>query len=183
MVEMKNEEKKDVTKCYWQHPPKGWIKVNVDGSFMQETENGSTGVVIRDHMGHTIMASGSILPRCSNAEEAEALTLLEGCRLAKNWTRQPIIFESDCMTLVKAIQQKNDSRSRLRSIFSDFFHCSSDLPGWECVFVKRQQNNAAHACAEYVRRIGSGTLWNNMFPDQISRALNYDCNHETVYVD
>jgi ribonuclease HI len=89
---MKNEEEKSKAKGYWEPPPRGWLKVNIDGSFMQETENGATGVVIRDHMGHTILAGGSIITKCHSAEEAEANALLDGCRLAMNWTKQPIIF-------------------------------------------------------------------------------------------
>jgi hypothetical protein len=56
---MKNEEEKSKAKGYW--APRGWFKVNIDGSFVQDTENGATGVIIRDHMGHTILAGGSIL--------------------------------------------------------------------------------------------------------------------------
>jgi hypothetical protein len=133
---------------------------------VQETENGATGMVIRDHMGHTILAGGSIITKCHSAEEAEANALLDGCRLAMNWTNQPIIFESDCLTLVNSIHRKNDCQSELRSFVSDFLHYISNFPGWNCMFVKRDRNAAAHACADYVRRLGSGTLWNNMFPEQ-----------------
>jgi ribonuclease HI len=135
---MKNEEEKSKAKGYWEPPPRGWLKVNIDGSFVQETENGATGVVIRDHMGHTILAGGSIITKCPSAEEAEATALLDGCRLAMNRTKQPIIFESDCLTLVNSIHRKNDCQSKLRSFVSDFLHNSSNFPGWKCMFVKRE---------------------------------------------
>jgi hypothetical protein len=51
------------------------------------------------------------------------------------------------------------------------------------MFVKRDRNAAAHACADYVRRLGSGTLWNNMFPEQINRALNNDCKRDLVFYE
>jgi hypothetical protein len=51
------------------------------------------------------------------------------------------------------------------------------------VFVKRERNAAAHACADYVNKLGSGTLLNNMFPEHINKALNHDCNHDHVVMN
>jgi hypothetical protein len=86
------KKKEDERKSCWEPPPHGWLKVNVDGYFIADTEIGSTGVVIRDHSGHAVLAGGAVLTRCSSAEETEAIALLEGARMAKNWTRAPVIF-------------------------------------------------------------------------------------------
>jgi hypothetical protein len=57
----------------WEPPPEGWLKANVDGSFIADKNEGTTGVVIRDNMGRTIVAGGNILKSCSSAEEVEVL--------------------------------------------------------------------------------------------------------------
>jgi hypothetical protein len=33
-INMKNEEEKSKAKGYWEPPPRGWLKVNIDGSFV-----------------------------------------------------------------------------------------------------------------------------------------------------
>jgi ribonuclease HI len=77
------------------------LQQHVDGSFVQDTEKGATGAVIRDHQGHVVAASGNILANCNSAEEAEARALIDGAKLASEWSNSPIIFESDCANVVK----------------------------------------------------------------------------------
>jgi hypothetical protein len=99
----------------WEPPPTGMLKVNVDGSFVPQNGTGTTGVVIRDHLGRVIVAAGTLMPCCTSTEEAAAL--LEGARLAMDWTNLPVIFESDCATVVQAVHQGKDSMSHLRTFF------------------------------------------------------------------
>ncbi|XVE98828.1 hypothetical protein REPUB_Repub03eG0142600 [Reevesia pubescens] len=42
----------------WKHPPEGFSKINVDGSFDQGTKSVGLRVVCRDHVGN-ILFSGS----------------------------------------------------------------------------------------------------------------------------
>jgi hypothetical protein len=90
--------------------------VNVDDSFVPENGGGTTGDVIR-----------------------EAAALLEGARLARDWTTMPIIFESDCSSVVRDADQGKSSRSYLRSHFSEFAFFSSFLKEWKCLFVLLQE--------------------------------------------
>ena len=45
----------------WRKPAKGFLMINVDGSFAEITGDGSTGVVIRDALGGFIAASYSYI--------------------------------------------------------------------------------------------------------------------------
>jgi hypothetical protein len=45
----------------WEPPPSDWLKVNIDGSFTPADGKGATGVVIRNSLGETIAAAGSVL--------------------------------------------------------------------------------------------------------------------------
>lgn len=67
----------------WECPREGWLKVNVDGSFIAETGEASVGAVIRDHTGRLIVAAGRPIVQCHDAEEVKALACLEGVRLAE----------------------------------------------------------------------------------------------------
>uniref|UniRef100_A0ACD5ZIV2 Uncharacterized protein n=1 Tax=Avena sativa TaxID=4498 RepID=A0ACD5ZIV2_AVESA len=170
----RKDEKEAAT--YWEPPLPGWLKVNVDGSYVAANNNGATCMVIRNDKGKTIVAAGSVLNNCSSAEEAEALALLHGARLAKDWAKQPIIFESDCASIVKVVQNGGDTLSYLRSILHDFRNCILNHQNWKCVLAKRVQNYAAHECAACVRCLGVECVWSYAFPEQINKALALDCN-------
>jgi hypothetical protein len=101
----------------WEPPPMGMLTVNVDGSCVPENSTGTTGAMIRDHLGRVIVATGTFMPCCTSAEEAEVAALLEGARLAVDWTNLPVIFESDCASAVQAVHLGKDSLSHLRIFF------------------------------------------------------------------
>jgi ribonuclease HI len=107
------------------------LQQHVDGSFVQDTEKGATGAVIRDHQGHVVAASGNILANCNSAEEAEARALIDGAKLASEWSNSPIIFESDCANVVKEQQKGHESATHLRSIYSDFAVAVAVFPRWK----------------------------------------------------
>jgi hypothetical protein len=81
-----NEANKRKTKSQeWKPPDQGWLKVNVDGSYMKETGHASVGIVIRDHTCHAVIAAGKFFDNCCDAQEAEAIAAREGARLAAQW--------------------------------------------------------------------------------------------------
>lgn len=49
----------------------GWIKINVDGSYMNG--KGSYGIIARDHQGYVILSATGSLGTVQNAEHVEAL--------------------------------------------------------------------------------------------------------------
>jgi hypothetical protein len=164
----------------WEPPPVGWLKANSDGSFITETQSGSTGVVIRDHNGKVIIAAGKILPLCGSAVEAEAMGLLHAAHLANSKTSDKIIFELDCATVVKDMPLGNDSLSQLRSIYGDVSSMLKNFSVWNCVYANRAQNIVAHECASSVRKIGVDCVWISSFPDNVTKAMALDCNRTSV---
>jgi hypothetical protein len=65
----------------WARPPHGWIKVNVDASFVGATECTGAGVVARDSEGRVILTAWRA-HNCASVAEAEALACVQGVRLA-----------------------------------------------------------------------------------------------------
>jgi hypothetical protein len=99
------------------------------------------GAVIRDQNGETLVAAGKVLKHCRNAEDAEATALAVGAKLAANWTRSNMIFESDSKSIVNEINSTEGSMSSRRSTLHDFISFANSQQTWECVFAKRAQNN------------------------------------------
>nr|CAB3480305.1 unnamed protein product [Digitaria exilis] len=63
----------------------GWLKVNVDGAFSEETGEGGIGVIVRDCLG----------ANAATAEEGEVLACKEGMRLVVEWGQQSTILETE----------------------------------------------------------------------------------------
>jgi hypothetical protein len=56
---------KQTPKLLWQPPKEGWIKINVDRSYVETTGEASVGVIIRDHKGYVLLSSWRYMFQCS----------------------------------------------------------------------------------------------------------------------
>lgn len=108
-----NHERNHTTTMGWTPPPMGWVKANVDGSFIQCSEAASAGIVIRDHTGSVLLTSWRIISHCGSAEEAEATACWEGVNLAAEWVKKPLILETDCANLVSMLTSSGFDRAQL----------------------------------------------------------------------
>ncbi|GJM84555.1 hypothetical protein PR202_ga00238 [Eleusine coracana subsp. coracana] len=81
-----------VQEIAWKLLKPGWVKVNVDGAFVEHTGEAGAGVIARDHTGQVILTAWRALFRCASAVEVEMLACLEGIRLAGEWVHAPIIY-------------------------------------------------------------------------------------------
>ena len=59
-------------------PESGWIKINVDGAFDDNSKEAGIGVIIRDESGQVLLSSCRYVHAGSDAEEIEALACKEG---------------------------------------------------------------------------------------------------------
>lgn len=98
----------EISQRSWVPPREGWIKVNVDGSFVEQTGGAGVGVIARDHKGVVLFTAWRVIFRCTDALEVEALACVEGFRLASQWAQGSIILETDCVQMVKALQGLED---------------------------------------------------------------------------
>ncbi len=103
----------------WRKPQPGWMKLNVDGSFDPNYENGGTGTILRDERGTVIFSSCRFFGRCSDAREMELLAYKEGIALAIQWTLKPIVVESDCLEAVRMLQYAEKDLSTLAYIIRE----------------------------------------------------------------
>ena len=114
----------------WKPPDEGWIKINVDGAFDNNTCQGGLGIIIRDHLGKVLLSAWFYLSSGRDAEEMEALACKEGLTLAAEWTASPSILESDCANIIKYLHQPE--RQCSASAFTIQEACSVS-PYWERV--------------------------------------------------
>ena len=82
----------------------GQMIINVDASFSEGDYAGSCGVVIRDHHGNFMSAATVTLEHVAGIETAEAATILQGLKLAKEMGCHNVIVRSDNITVVVALK-------------------------------------------------------------------------------
>jgi hypothetical protein len=68
---------------------------NVDASFILETGQASTGVIIRNHQGTGLLSAWRVLFDCYSAEEAGFVACYDALHVAFQWCQAPLILESD----------------------------------------------------------------------------------------
>jgi hypothetical protein len=66
----------------WRKPSKGIFKINVDAGFKHVTGDGTTRVVIRDHMGTLIRGQAIWYKHDASVLIMEALAVRDGVKLA-----------------------------------------------------------------------------------------------------
>jgi len=169
-------KEKQTAKLLWRPPEEGWIKINVDGSYVETTSQASAGVIIRDHNGHVLVSAWRFLFHCSSAEEAELLACREGLLLAHHWCNGPVIMESDCSSCLAALGNQRIDRSIHASLVQDVKMIMTMLENVCLVKVTREQNRVAHELAQHARRVCSSAVWLGSVPSCIEHVVLQDCN-------
>ncbi|KAL9684438.1 hypothetical protein QQ045_021876 [Rhodiola kirilowii] len=90
----------------WSRPPQQVIKINIDGSWCNETRIGGVGLLARDHNGVVAAVRGFHVTWCHNVIDVEGTALKEAFRLAQEMKLTNVIFESDCYHLVTSLNTK-----------------------------------------------------------------------------
>lgn len=112
-------KKQHRTISHWEQPPSGRLKINVDGSFLGELEQGSIGVVARDNLGNCMAALSRSLNHVASAIHAEAEACRAGLLLAIHQGWDDLIMETDCAMLVDALAGSGDDFSQIGRIVGD----------------------------------------------------------------
>ncbi|KAL6208458.1 hypothetical protein ACLB2K_019407 [Fragaria x ananassa] len=86
----------------WCPPPNHVVKVNVDGSWDEQTKISGIGNVIRNHMGECL-AGASLYGKYNSAIEVEADAVVWGLQLAERLRIRSIVVEGDCYEVFSAI--------------------------------------------------------------------------------
>ncbi|XP_023905473.1 uncharacterized protein LOC112017233 [Quercus suber] len=134
-------------------PPVGFTKINVNGAASDDGRPSSTGVTIRDSQGCSIATACRVLSSPFPADIFEAMALQDGVLLALEMGLSKVIFESDALSIIQAINEGN-----VGGEFGHIIHNIKDLASsfsW-CTFqhLKRDGNRVGHDLAKAARMSG-----------------------------
>ena len=160
----------------WCRPPEGYLKLNVDGSFHEESETGGTWMILRDGCGEIIFSACRNLGVCTGALDAELAACMEGLALAMQRTELPIIVEMDCAVAVTMINGGEEDRSPMAFLVREIkaLLCNNGRVRVEC--IRREQNLASHALANLGRVSAITDVWLGTGPADIPKLCREDCN-------
>jgi ribonuclease HI len=148
----------------WKPPKEGWIKINVDGAYMDNSRDAGIGVVIRDSSGSVLLTAWKFISDAGSAEEVEALACKGGLLLAAEWMSSPSILESDCANIIKYLHQPEPQRSASALTIQEALEEARKLQSVVFLHVGREFNSVAHSLAQLARRLSHSAVWHNRFP-------------------
>ncbi|XP_024178198.1 uncharacterized protein LOC112184155 [Rosa chinensis] len=107
------------TPIKWSRPPRGRLKINIDGSFCADTGSGGVGVVVRNYEGTCMATFARTVQYAQSAIHMEAEALRAGLLIAIHQDWKEIEVESDCVNLVNALHVDGDDLSDIGRILDD----------------------------------------------------------------
>ncbi|XP_057428231.1 uncharacterized protein LOC130721452 [Lotus japonicus] len=161
-----------VRDAIWRRPPRGFFKVNFDGSWKADAVSGM-GMVARNHDGLVLAAAAEVVERPSTVVEAEALAFRWAIGLAINFGFRRVCFETDCLTLFQMWKKPPDGRNYLATIFSDCFQLCRSLDLVSVVFVRRSGNVVADFLARNAASY-AGLVWIEEVPPEVDVFVTAD---------
>lgn len=129
-----------------------WAKLNVDGSYKEQSGDTGVGAVARDSNGTVIFMAWKFVGKCSSAPETEALTCTEGLRWEHQRGLSHVIVESDCTRIIASLRSQTVDRSEVGPIMEEARGLIQLMRDWKCSLVKRDYNHVTNALALLARR-------------------------------
>ncbi|KAM1035501.1 hypothetical protein ACFX2I_038642 [Malus domestica] len=165
---------------HWSPPCVGFIKINVDASWLRSGASGFVGVVARDDAG-MFVAANRMRVTASSVAVAEALAVLHGCEFGRNMGWNFVIVESDSQESISCIRDLDTMGSweafpilaRCKRLGESFNDCR-----WS--WVPRSANMAADLLALRQSREVCDNIWVNRPPSSFVHVLCNDglpCPH------
>ena len=145
------------------------LKINIDGSFHAETGTGGWGFVVRDNQGDVRGSGAGCLRHVATAVQAEAMACSEAMQAAVEWGMTDIIVETDCQSLVRAVQGTEFDLAPEGVIFKDLrLFALLHFNSVSFSITPRGCNILAHVLAAMGARGQSPKqLWSEELPDDV----------------
>ncbi|XP_062005649.1 uncharacterized protein LOC133722798 [Rosa rugosa] len=144
----------------WVAPSVGCFKVNVDGSFFQASEKGSTGFVVRDWQGSFIAGGGKSLSGLLSPEHVEVVAYKQAIEFVVTNHYLPAIVETDSQLVYRQLLSREGSNlSILGRVYDDMEYILDAYANLCVVHTKRSANRVAHLMAAHTRTLPMETFY------------------------
>lgn len=160
----------------WCPPPSAMVKLNFDAAYNGETGAAAWGFVARDESGQFLAAATGKLEYVRSPLQAEANACLKAIEGVSELGAQRIILESDCITLVNALNGREHDASELGVLFREAKSlCMASFQSHEFMHCNRVCNKVAHYLAQFgMGSVDPFSVWVYDAPDFVLSLLAAD---------
>ncbi|XP_040367476.1 uncharacterized protein LOC112178299 [Rosa chinensis] len=145
------------------------------GVLQIDCNEGGLGVVIRDVMGDIVGGVCITVNSVTSPDVVEAMACRAACSLAVQFHLSPIMFETDCQSLVSTIEAEGEETSSLGRIIEDINFSLGILVGSSLRHVYREANMAAHNLAKLALHSSFNLSWSGLVPPDIRGFVASHC--------
>ncbi|KAH0672410.1 hypothetical protein KY290_024651 [Solanum tuberosum] len=143
----------------WQKPEEGRIKLNINGSFLENNGKVGIGGIARDTNGNFLFAF--VVPiQCRDHNIAEALGAQFATKIVKDKGYEKCTIEMDSKIIVDMIQSNNSHNLKLRAIMEDII-CLIDKNDINFIHCFREANKVADYLAKCATIINTTIIYDN----------------------
>jgi len=128
-----------------------WVKINVDGAFVEQTGGAGIDILARDHLRIVCLSAWRVSVPLHFPHRA----CVEAIHLASQWVHMPVIIESYCSRVVRAFKTSKEDRSRIKE-GKDLLQVLQEV---EIVQVNHEQKSAENLLAQLARRNMHSAIW------------------------
>lgn len=156
----------------WRPPLQGVTKINTDATFSNLTGFCFTGIIARDHKGSLVSGVTSCC-RTINSLTAEAIALRDVVSLARNLGMERVIFESDCLDLIKACRGDLE-KHQIQNFLKDIWKLKQSFVTCGFTWTPREGNEVANTIAHLACAGSLPSNWTWNCPHHLKRLIDKD---------
>jgi hypothetical protein len=133
----------------WNKPRSGYMKINIDASYREDTRTGGWGFVIRNDTGEIECAGAGQINAVLGPLQAESMACLQAFRAAAEQGMMTIEVETDCQTPKNALQSTNWDAAPEGMIFRELkFFIRTSFNDVLLLCAPHSCNSVAHTLAQ-----------------------------------
>ncbi|XBJ13023.1 hypothetical protein VPH35_017443 [Triticum aestivum] len=164
----------------WEPPDQGYIKINVDASFVESIRSANIGIIARNHLGEVLVSSWDFIRSCTCVDEAEFRAALAGLYIGITF-QSPVILETDSAAVAFSLAKDSFDRSPFVDLKKEAMSVSDLIKDFKIVKIDRQANRVAHEIAKFCFDSRSdGVLCNSVPPCVASFVMN-NCKNFVIF--
>lgn len=137
----------DITPVLWSKPNYGEYKLKVDGCSNGNPGSAGGGGILRNHMGHMIMAFTAYFGHSSN-NLAEARAIKIGLKWCIDHDFNVLTIESESLTVINMINKATTTTWSIKEEINGI-HNMTSKGNFQFIHIFREGNNTADLLANY----------------------------------
>ncbi|OVA14707.1 Reverse transcriptase zinc-binding domain [Macleaya cordata] len=145
----------------WNPPPTEWIKINTDGAWNPENNDGGKGFIVRNHESKFLFVVAAYSSFVS-AEEAEVRCIWSAVKKAWEMKYRKVMIESDAAVVINQINDGNfGGRWNTYALLQDINNWRLKFDEISFKFIQRSCNGTAHDIAQWGKNSMLNMCWAN----------------------